>query len=51
MILDRYSAEIFVNDGETVMSMTHYSDPEAEGISVRARGEAAVDITRYLLNM
>lgn len=51
MILDRFSAEIFVNDGETVMSMTHYSDLKAEGISVRARGEAAVDITRYLLNI
>ena len=51
MILDRFSAEIFVNDGETVMSMTHYSDLKAEGISVMARGEAAVDITRYLLNI
>lgn len=51
MILDRFSVEIFINDGESVMSMTHYSDPEADGISVRARGEASLNITRYLLRL
>ena len=32
LILDRFSAEIFVNDGEHVMTATIYTDLEADGI-------------------
>lgn len=49
MILDRYSAEIFVNDGEYVMTMTFYTKDEAEGITFLAHGMAKMDIVKYSL--
>ena len=39
LILDRFSAEIFVNDGEHVMTATIYTDLEADGISFFADGK------------
>lgn len=33
VILDRFSAEAFINDGEQVMTATIYTDQSAEGIS------------------
>ncbi|MCR5452696.1 MAG: glycoside hydrolase family 32 protein [Lachnospiraceae bacterium] len=47
IILDRFSAEIFVNDGEKVMSLTLYTDIEATGISFHSVGEVEFDITKY----
>lgn len=49
MILDQYSAEIFVNDGEQVMSATIQTAPEADGISFFADGEVKMDIVKYAL--
>ena len=49
MILDRYSAEIFVNGGEYVMTMTFYTEDEAEGITFLAQGVAKMDIIKYSL--
>jgi beta-fructofuranosidase len=47
IILDRYSAEIFINDGEQVMTVTMYTDESADGISFVIDGIANVDITKY----
>ena len=47
IILDRFSAEIFVNDGERVLTATIYTDMEAKGISFRCIGHAFIDITKY----
>ena len=47
VILDRFSAEIFVNDGEQTMTMVHYSDPKADGISFRADGTARLGLEKY----
>lgn len=47
IILDRYSAEIFINDGEQVMTITMYTDESAEGISFVVDGIANVDIIKY----
>ena len=47
VILDSFSAEIFVNDGEQALSMTMYTDLTAEGISFFADGQAVMDITKY----
>ena len=47
VILDRFSAEIFVNDGEQVVTATIYTDQEADGISFSADGAVRMDITKY----
>ena len=44
VILDRYSMELFINDGEQVMSMGIFTDIKAEGISFRTNGELAMDV-------
>ena len=47
LILDRFSAEVFVNDGEQVLSMTMYTTQEADGISFFADGDANIDVVKY----
>lgn len=47
MILDSYSVEIFVNDGEHVLSTTIYTDTDADAISFFAEGEATMDVVKY----
>ena len=50
VILDRYSAEIFVNDGEKALTATIYTDLSADGISFIADGAARIHVTKYTLN-
>lgn len=47
IILDRFSAEVFVNDGEQVMSITMYTDQSADGISFFADGSVKMDVVKY----
>lgn len=47
IILDRFSAEIFVNDGEQVLSATLYTDQAADGISFFADGCVNMDVVKY----
>ncbi len=47
MILDRFSVEVFVNDGEQVMTATMYTEQEADGISFFADGTAKIDVVKY----
>ena len=49
MILDRFSIEVFINDGEKVMTATILTDTDAQGISFEADGQAVMDITKYSL--
>ena len=49
IILDRFSAEVFINDGEQVMTMTMETDLAAEGISFAADGAALIDVVKYRL--
>lgn len=49
IILDRFSAEVFVNDGEYVLSATMYTDLEADEITFYADGEAVIDVVKYEL--
>ena len=49
VILDRYSMELFINDGEQVMSMVVLTDIKAEGISFKAVGELLMDVEMYEL--
>lgn len=47
LILDKYSVEVFVNDGEQVMTATFMTDIAAKGISFFADGQVEMDITKY----
>ncbi|MDE6580039.1 MAG: glycoside hydrolase family 32 protein [Ruminiclostridium sp.] len=47
IILDRFSVEVFVNDGEQTMTATFLTDISADRISFFSQGEAVVDITKY----
>ena len=49
VILDRFSIEVFINDGEQVMTATILTDPTARGISFEADGKAVMDITKHSL--
>ncbi len=49
LILDRFSAEVFVNDGEQVLSMALYADTESDGIRFLASGEAKVSAVLHEL--
>ena len=47
IILDKFSVEVFVNDGEQVLSATMYTDPSAEGISFLSDGIVTMDVVKY----
>ncbi len=49
MILDRNSAEVFINDGEKVMTMTIYTSQDAAGIYFLADGKVKMDVVKYTL--
>lgn len=51
MILDWFSVEVFVNDGEQVMTATMYTDQTADGISFFADGKVKMDLVKYDLVM
>ena len=50
IIVDRFSVEVFVNDGEQTMTATIFTDPGAAGISFEADGEVRMDVIRYALD-
>jgi len=47
IILDRFSAEVFINDGEQVVTATMYTDQAAKGISFFADGCVNMDVVKY----
>jgi beta-fructofuranosidase len=47
ILLDRLSAELFINDGEQVMSAVIYTDRHAEDITFYVKGTAVMDIAKY----
>lgn len=49
IILDNFSMEVFVNDGEHVMAATVHTDLSADGISFVADGAVTMDIVKYNL--
>ena len=46
MILDRYSVEVFVNDGEQVMSMAVFTEQCADEICFYAEGKVKANVTK-----
>ncbi len=51
LILDRFSVEAFINDGEKVMSATVGTDQSAQGISFFCDGKARFKIRAYALKV
>jgi beta-fructofuranosidase len=49
IVMDRFSIEIFVNNGEQAISTTIYTPQEADGISFEADGTAVIDVEKYEL--
>lgn len=47
LILDSFSVEVFINDGEQVMTATMYTDQAADGISFFADGCVNMDVVKY----
>lgn len=51
ILLDRFSAEVFVNDGEQALTMTFYTPQTADGISFECTGNALVSVEKYDITM
>ena len=47
ILLDKYSAEVFANDGEKVMSSLFYTPLEADGIVFDCDGTARMNVVKY----
>lgn len=47
ILIDRFSVELFVNDGEQAMSATIYTDMAADGISFYADGNVRMNLSKY----
>ncbi len=47
LILDRFSLEVFVNDGEQAASAVLYTRQEADAISFEAGGTVLMDVEKY----
>ncbi|MBP3914247.1 MAG: glycoside hydrolase family 32 protein [Lachnospiraceae bacterium] len=49
VILDRYSVEVFIGEGEKVMTATLYTDIRADRVAFFADGQATLNVTKYTL--
>ena len=49
LILDRYSVEVFVGEGEQTMTMTFYTELSADKISFFADGQVCMNLVKYTL--
>ncbi len=47
VILDRFSAEIFVNDGEQAVTLTFHTPLSADGISFQSQGKTVINVEKY----
>ncbi len=47
IILDRFSVEVFVNDGEKVVTATVFTGQEAQGVSFFASGRVRMNVVKY----
>ena len=49
LILDRYSAEAFINEGAQTLTANLYTDMEAERITFSAQGAVSMNLVKYSL--
>ena len=50
MILDRFSAEIFVNHGEQTLTVTMFTEQSADEFRFFADGTVSMDVEKYDLD-
>ena len=51
ILMDRFSIEVFVNDGEQALSTTVYTPQTATGISFEAQGQVRLEVEKYDLKL
>ena len=51
VIMDRFSVELFFNDGKQAATMTIYTPQECDGISFEAEGNVLMDVEKYGLEL
>lgn len=51
LILDKFSAELFVNDGVQVFTATFYTPMDADGIVLDCDGTVSVNVEKYKITM
>ena len=51
IILDRFSVEVFVNDGEQTASSVIYTQQESNAITFEVEGQALIDVEKYDLTI
>jgi len=47
LVLDRFSAEAFIGEGERVMTVTYYTEQSADGISFTSDGTSTLNVEKY----
>ena len=50
-MIDRFSVEVFVNDGEQTMTNTIYTRQSAAGVYFEAAGGAVIDVEKYTIEL
>ena len=51
LVLDKYSAEIFANDGEQVMTSTFYTPLDAQDITLSSKGKSILSIEKHKIDI
>jgi beta-fructofuranosidase len=51
LIMDKYSVEIFANEGRAVMTALMYTPEEATGITFGVEGKATFSVEKYHINL
>lgn len=51
VVMDRFSVELFVNDGEQVATFRLYAPESADSISFESDGQVVLDVEKYDLNI
>ena len=47
LVLDRFSVEAFVGEGERAMTATFFTDIAADGISFESNGTSVLSVEKY----
>ena len=51
VIIDKYSVEIFANDGEQVMTSTFYTPLDAQDITLSSKGKSILSIEKHKIDI
>ena len=51
IVMDRFSAELFFNDGKQAATLVFYTPQDCDGITFAAEGAARIDVEKYTLTI